>query len=88
MIPLCGQADRGQDLVREYVATQCLWREISAPGSTAAMVDRMHAAREYVRAIDAYLVTLKACGRRIPYRLDVVADALRAEYGEAPLAAA
>jgi hypothetical protein len=66
------------DVVADYVAAEYLWRE--AHGSTAAGVNRDAVACEYVRAIDAYVTTLKACGRRIPYRLDEVATALRATW--------
>jgi hypothetical protein len=75
---------QGPDVVVEYVAAEYLWREASAAGSKLETRDQIAAAREYVRAIDAYVATLRAWGRQIPYRLDEVADTLRAAYGEAP----
>jgi hypothetical protein len=69
------------DVVAEYVAAEFLWLEVVATGKRAEKAAEISAAREYVRAIDAYLVTLKAAGRRIPYHLDDVSQSLHETYG-------
>jgi hypothetical protein len=73
------------DVVADYVAAEYLWLEVQATGKRAEKAAEISAAREYVRAIDAYLVTLRASGRRVPYRLDDVSQTLRDSYGDAPV---
>jgi hypothetical protein len=72
-----------RDVVAEYVAASRAWHEASVnpaihPGSQVA------AARRYVRAIDAYISALRATGQWVPHRLEEVAAALRAKYGQGP----
>jgi hypothetical protein len=74
--------DPGPDNVQQFVAAQGAWHDACA-GAPAAP-SRADAAREYLRAIDAYLVDLRAQGRQIPHRLDEVAATLRAVYGDRP----
>jgi hypothetical protein len=73
-------ADR-PDIAGECVTAEHLWHQ--ACGSTSSDLTKAAAARDYVRAIDAYVVTLKASGRQVPCRLDEVASSLRGIYGEA-----
>jgi hypothetical protein len=73
------------DVVADYIAAEFMWLEVLATGKRAEKVAEISAAREYVRAIDAYLSTIKASGRRIPYHLDDVSQNLHATYGDAPL---
>jgi hypothetical protein len=78
-------ADAAQDVVSDYVAAEYTWLEVLAVGLRAERANEVAAAREYARAIDAYLVTLKASGRRVPYHLDDVSQTLHLAYGHAPM---
>jgi len=81
MLPVQRSGSDLPDVVGEYVAAEYLWHQ--ACESASSHTYKAAAARDYVQAIEAYVVTLKASGRRIPYRLDEVAASLRATYGAA-----
>jgi hypothetical protein len=69
------------DVIGEYVAAEHLWHQACA--STSSDKTKAAAAHDYVRAIDAYVVTLTTSGRQVPYRLDEISASLRATYGAA-----
>lgn len=78
-------ASAAPDVVADYVAAEYTWLEVLAAGLRAERANEIAAAREYARAIDAYLVTLKASGRRVPYHLDDVSQTLHLAYGHTPM---
>jgi transglutaminase-like putative cysteine protease len=67
-----------------YVAARQRWRELSAAECGAEIAEQVAAAREYVRAIDAYIAGMRHAGQPIPRHLEVLAAALRANYGDQP----
>jgi hypothetical protein len=70
------------DVVREYIAAEAGWQEVADGPSIDQAADV--AAREYVRAIDAYVGVLRANGRQIPHRMDQLAEILRLAYPDPP----
>lgn len=69
----------------DYIAARHHWRKLSAADCGTQIADQVAAAREYVRAIDAYVAGLHHAGQPIPHHLDTLAATLRANYGDAPL---
>jgi len=70
----------GRDVVGDYVTAECAWLQMTAHGSNPDTASEADAACEYIRAIDAYVATLRTCGRQIPHRMDETAATLRALY--------
>jgi hypothetical protein len=70
----------GRDVVGDYVTAEYAWLQMTAHGSNPDSASEAATACEYVRAIEAYVVTLRACGRQIPHRMDETAATIRALY--------
>jgi hypothetical protein len=71
------------DVVADYIEAEANWHAAMSNLSNLAG-DEVDAARDYIRAIDAYVAVLRATGRQIPHHMDEVAETLRHEYGEPP----
>lgn len=69
-------------VVDDYIAAEAGWREATTDPMVLA-ADQVEAARQYVQAIDAYVLKLRASGRQVPHHIDEVAATLRATYGDA-----
>jgi hypothetical protein len=69
-----------RDFAADYVTAENTWRDaLDAQPDPPAM---RAATRGYITAIDAYVAVLRSHGRRVPHRLDEVADTLRSEYAD------